>query len=289
MALTAPTTILITGGSGDLGTSLTALLTQRGDLVRRLDPVPPPDGIGDHIPASILDRGELARAVAGADTVVHVAAWHGIHEGRGLRTPHEFWDVNMTGTANLLEAMARDNRARRLVFLSSTSVARADSFYGLTKRLGEQLVAWYAAHRGINAIILRPPSFIPPGNLDVYDGYAAWAREYWGRSAMHIEDLSRAVLMSADTLARESYPQPPILSLGARDDIPADERSAWDTRGPGTSFRRLFPGFYDAAIAAGFDVSRPPLARDVSEARRVMGFEPLHGIRDVLDGLTAGK
>lgn len=297
-------TILITGGSGDLGAALTAQLVAAGHRVLRMDPRPPtePHPAGEWIEASILDRPALARAIAGIDAVVHAAAWHGIHEGRALATPDDFWDLNMTGTANVLHSLAANAPQARLVLVSSTSVSRAaTSLYGLTKALGEDLLQWHIRNRGLRALILRPPSFIPPTRTDIYPDYATYAREYWGRSAMDVSDVAGAahaaiqLLLSPTRRLRAPAPltaepvvpvAPPPILLGDRDDIPAEARAAWDSEGPGTSFRRLFPEFANVAERAGLQVARPPLARDLAEARRALRWSPRLGIRDVLARLA---
>ena len=77
--------VLLTGGAGDLGTVLTPLLEARGDTPLRLDIVPPTDPGGVYVAGSILDRDGLTRWLAGVDSVVHIAAWHGIHETTGFK------------------------------------------------------------------------------------------------------------------------------------------------------------------------------------------------------------
>src|SRR5262249_30178960 len=70
--------LLLTGGAGDLGLLLCRALNARGDRPAVLDPAPAPPGAAAHFAGSILDRALLARAVSGMDTVIHIAAWHGI-------------------------------------------------------------------------------------------------------------------------------------------------------------------------------------------------------------------
>src|SRR4051794_5512720 len=99
--------ILLTGGSGDLGRLLCQALAARGDEPVVIDPAPPHPCVKTYFEASILDRDAVARSVAGADCVVHVAAWHGIHEARRTKTASDFHDLNVTGTFEVLEAAAR--------------------------------------------------------------------------------------------------------------------------------------------------------------------------------------
>src|SRR4051812_42171717 len=86
------------GRLGDLGRLLSEALAGRGDEPAVIDPAPPHPCVRAHFQASILDRAAVARAMEGAGCVVHVAAWHGIHEARGTKTVYDFHDLNVTGT-----------------------------------------------------------------------------------------------------------------------------------------------------------------------------------------------
>jgi nucleoside-diphosphate-sugar epimerase len=123
--------VMLTGGAGDLGTVLTPMVAARGDTPLRLDIVPPLDPGGLYVAGSILDRDGLTRCFAGVDSVVHIAAWHGIHETTGATDVYAFWDLNVTGTMHVFEAAHRAG-VRHVVYLSSTSVRHRASLYGLS-------------------------------------------------------------------------------------------------------------------------------------------------------------
>ncbi|WP_075217727.1 NAD-dependent epimerase/dehydratase family protein [Mongoliimonas terrestris] len=106
--------MLVTGSSGRLGRALAARLDPLE--VRGLDVEPGP---ATTVRGSILDRRALAEALAGVDSVVHLAALHAPHIGRV--PDRQFRTVNVDGTASLLAA-ARKAGVRRFVFASSTSV-----------------------------------------------------------------------------------------------------------------------------------------------------------------------
>lgn len=126
--------IVLTGGSGDLATVLTPGLEARGHTPVRLDIVPPRDRRGVYVAGSVLDRAGLACQLAETDCVVHIAAWHGVHEtaepplGKDV---YAFWDLNVTGTFNVCEAAARASVAK-LVYVSSTGVRNRHGVYGHT-------------------------------------------------------------------------------------------------------------------------------------------------------------
>ena len=71
--------ILVTGGTGFVGSNLVAALVKRGDTVRVLrrasSSLTALDGLQiEHIIGDILDADAVARAVEGCDIVFHVAA-----------------------------------------------------------------------------------------------------------------------------------------------------------------------------------------------------------------------
>jgi nucleoside-diphosphate-sugar epimerase len=58
------------------------------------------------IEGSILDRATLTDIFRGCDCIVHIAAWHGIHEDPGEKNVHHFLDLNVRGTFEVFEAAA---------------------------------------------------------------------------------------------------------------------------------------------------------------------------------------
>src|SRR6266851_3938186 len=59
---------------------------------------------GIFIQGSILDRAMLKEALHSRDCIVHIAAWHGIHEIRGEKNDYDFFDLNVRGTFEVYEA-----------------------------------------------------------------------------------------------------------------------------------------------------------------------------------------
>jgi len=89
--------VLLTGGSGNLGQTLVLRLLDRGDTPVILD-VRAPRHLKEgalFIDGSILDRAKLTEAFSGCDCIVHVAAWHGIHEDRGEKNAYDFFDLKL--------------------------------------------------------------------------------------------------------------------------------------------------------------------------------------------------
>lgn len=114
-------TVLVTGASGLLGGAVARALVARGERVRTLQRRPSGvDGAQD-VAGSLTDPDAVARAVAGVDGVVHLAARVSL-----AGPPAEFDAVNVGGTSLLLDAAERAG-VRRFVQVSSPSVAHAGS------------------------------------------------------------------------------------------------------------------------------------------------------------------
>jgi nucleoside-diphosphate-sugar epimerase len=100
--------VLLTGGSGNLGHTLVPGLLDRGDIPVILDVRAPRDLKKGalFIEGSILDRAQLTDIFRECDCIVHIAAWHGIHEKRGEKNAYDFFDLNVRGTFEVFEAAA---------------------------------------------------------------------------------------------------------------------------------------------------------------------------------------
>ena len=270
--------VLLTGGCGDLGT---VLAWQLGECALLLDPRAPQAPFGRHIPGSILDPQTLDAAISSADQVVHIAAWHGVHEHRGWKTPAEFMSLNVEGTERVLNACMRHNR--RCIVLSSTSVDRPESVYGHTKIRTEALVRHYRT-KGVECLILRPRAFIPSWNRDVYDDYIAWARWFWG-GAVHILDVAQAVRLGLES---RRWVDTPLVIDGGYEYTPA-VLANWQGV---ASFDHQYPGKRALVERHGLDPSQPPQPKDIAATLAALGYQPTFSLRTLLDELeqwgTAG-
>jgi dTDP-L-rhamnose 4-epimerase len=103
--------VLVTGGAGFIGTHVRAALTADGHELRILDSLRPdvhrgpPPSIDALQVGDVRDPSALDRALAGIDTVVHLAAKVGL--GVDVQDLPDYADSNMHGTAALLAGMAR--------------------------------------------------------------------------------------------------------------------------------------------------------------------------------------
>jgi nucleoside-diphosphate-sugar epimerase len=275
--------VLLTGGAGDLGTVLTPALEQRRDTPIRLDIVPPGDRRGVYVAGSILDRACLASALHGVDCVVHIAAWHGIHETTGRKDAYDFWDLNVTGTFNVFEAAVRAG-VTQVVFISSTSIRHRHSLYGHTKVLAEEIAHTYAVRHAMQVVTLRPRGFIPHWNRATYASFVEWAQWFW-RGAVHIDDVVQAVLKSLDLLATTTLEDDLVLAVDGAYDYTDEDLQQWDDDGPGTTFRKYYPQYYDLAVRYGLDPAAKPHKLDITATQQWLEYMPRYSLQNLLEEL----
>ena len=118
--------VLVTGAAGFIGSHIAETMRAAGHEVRGLDSLTPavhngrPDHVsGELVVGDVRDPAAVDAALAGVDAVCHQAAMVGL--GVDLSDLPLYSDVNVTGTAVLLEAMGRHGIGR-LVFASSMVV-----------------------------------------------------------------------------------------------------------------------------------------------------------------------
>lgn len=160
--------ILVTGSTGRVGSQLVARLLQRGEKVRGFDlreSGRQGDGY-DEIVGTLDDLDAVRQAMVGIDAIIHLGAfmsWAASERAAMFRT-------NVEGTRVLLDG-ASDAGVKRFVFASSGEVypenapvtlpitethpLNANSPYGLSKLLGEELVQFHQRAGKMETVILR--------------------------------------------------------------------------------------------------------------------------------------
>ena len=287
--------VFLTGGAGDLGTMLGNSLRGMGNTPVIFDVAPPPkqdrktQSQSQNVPAdiyiegSILDRAALKEAMRGCDVVVHIAAWHGIHEFRGDKNEYEFWDLNVGGTFNVFQA-AIEVGIKDIVFISSTSIDEKYGIYGHTKILGEEIADTYAHRHGMNVIVLRPRAFIPPWNRNVYSSFLDWAK-WFAAGAVHISDVAQAVIKSIELLEskkHELHNAPAFLTVDSAYQYTDEDLDNWDIDGPGTTFDKHYKQFHDMAVKFGLQPELKPKKLDIAETQELINYKPLYSMKTLL-------
>jgi nucleoside-diphosphate-sugar epimerase len=278
--------VLLTGGSGNLGQTLVPRLLDQADTAVILDVRAPRDLKNGalFIEGSILDRPKLPEIFRGCDCIVHIAAWHGIHEDRGEKNAYDFFDLNVHGTFEVFEAAASVG-IDKIIFISTTSVYRPDTLYGRSKILAELIAEDYRKHRHMNVITLRPRGFIPHWDRDVYARYSDWARWFW-KGAVHIDDVAAAVILGLDFISRQQPSQQLVLTLDSAYEYTDADLAHWDAAGPGSTFRKYYPEYYDLALSYGLDPALKPTRLDISETVRWLGYKPSYSLANLLSELA---
>ena len=165
--------VLITGGSGFIGTNLVAHMRALGHEVLNADKLRPRDETHAALwhPVDITDRAALITCVRdfGPELVFHLAA----------RTDLDGADVseyaaNMAGVSHLIDALQLAPEVQRVVFASSRLVCRIGhqpahdedycptTPYGQSKVEGERIVRARCAAAPYSWVILRPTSIWGP-------------------------------------------------------------------------------------------------------------------------------
>lgn len=169
--------VLVTGGAGFIGSHLCEALVELGADVIAVDDLSGGDwanldGFGDsvtQVTASIIDTEALAKATAGCDYVFHQAALGSVP--RSVREPELYYQVNVTGTFNVMQA-AKDAGVRRVIFAGSSSAygdppgdadtakvetmpALPRSPYAATKLTGEHTLRSWSHSYGVDTAVLR--------------------------------------------------------------------------------------------------------------------------------------
>jgi dTDP-L-rhamnose 4-epimerase len=122
--------VLVTGGAGFIGRSVTRELLRRGNRVRVLDSLieqvhgdreRPDDFPADAelVVGDIRNKDVVAHSLKGMDAVIHLAAEVGV--GQSMYAVERYTSVNETGSAVLFEALI-DHPVRRVVTASSMSI-----------------------------------------------------------------------------------------------------------------------------------------------------------------------
>lgn len=140
--------VLITGGTGSLGSQLTRHWLAQGHRVQvlsrdahkqaELARALRAEGLGEcaWFLGDITDSYAVQRAIRGCDTLVHAAAQKRIE--RGESDPDEYLRINVLGTQIVVRAALQEG-VQRCLFISTDKAVAPLNFYGCSKALAERL------------------------------------------------------------------------------------------------------------------------------------------------------
>jgi dihydroflavonol-4-reductase len=305
--------ILVTGASGFIGGHVARLLAGRGQRIRALIRATSDlRGIVDldveRVIGDLRDPRSLDRAVAGCETVYHVAADYRLW----ARDPGELYASNVEGTRNLLEAAGQAG-ARRVVYTSTVGcigvkgdgtpgdenapVALADMTgpYKRSKFLAEQAALEYA-RGGLPVVVVNPTA--PVGDRDIkptptgriivdFLGGRMPAYVDTGLNLVDVRDVAYGHLLAAERGrvgeryilgARNMTLREILEQLGRLGGRPAPRvripyAAAWVFAAAGTAWARV-SGREPRASLEAVRMSRKKMFVRTGKAERELGFRP---------------
>jgi UDP-glucose 4-epimerase len=176
--------VLITGGSGFIGTHLARALSQQGDSVTVLDlrdPEQPVPGVL-YVRGDVREASDLKPLIPKQDAVFHFAAIVSVPECQS--DPVGSYETNTFSTLKILGLIHEENKKRevpiRFLFSSSSAVYGDQgatpgkisedrplptpvSFYGAQKLASEQMIQLYAGQYRVPSVIFRFFNVFGPG------------------------------------------------------------------------------------------------------------------------------
>ncbi|MBN1857406.1 MAG: NAD-dependent epimerase/dehydratase family protein [Dehalococcoidia bacterium] len=223
--------VLVTGGTGYIGTELVRTLVGQGDEVVTFGPTTNMSRIADIAKDITIIRGNLAYGSEVFNAVKDHRIERIFHMGSMLSTtsqvnPWASFQTNVVGTMNMLEA-ARLFEVPRFIFTSTIgtyahgagkvvtdeTLQRPATMYGAGKLYCEGLGRFYRTKFGLDFRSIRYPSVIGPGTTQrTVAQYNSWMIEYPAQGkpfecfvtpgtkgpGMYFRDAIRALTMVAD-------------------------------------------------------------------------------------------
>jgi len=308
--------VLVTGGTGFIGTHFVEELLKRGARVRVPVHKRPLNVKDERIEAisdiDLMRQEDCVAVVKGVDYVIHAAG--AVLSAGTTHDPMAAMVTNLAQTVQMLYAAHLENIGRFLLFSSSTAYPIADypikeeemwtgpthpSYfgYGWMRRYFERFGEFVSSKSSLKIALVRPSA--PYGRWDNFDPatghvipalvrravekcdpYEVWGSGYEMRDFIHVTDLVRGCL-----LMLEKYATCDPLNIGY---------------GKAVTIRQVVRAILEAAghenARVIYDTSKPttiPIRMlDINKAKEILGFEPEvsleEGIRDTVEWYRRG-
>ncbi|MCW3062212.1 MAG: NAD-dependent epimerase/dehydratase [Capsulimonas sp.] len=268
--------VLITGAAGNAGQAVCELLHQEGYDIRRADVAPPAHdtlkGV-EFVRCDTRTPTDALRAVEGCDAVIHLAAWHCAHNPPV--SDATIFAVNVDGTFNVFEA-CRANGVKAVVFASSMAYGWG-GVYSVSKVIGEDLSRSYHESAGASVAMLRYHDFVPKPYLD----FGAMLL----RNGVDRRDVATATVAALRAAIDKKIGLFQTV-IHTNHHMPADVVENFRTLGPDWCETQI-PGA--KALIEKYSLYLPSSVEqhDMSEAKRLMDWEPAFGFVEFLTDLKA--
>ncbi len=312
--------VLITGITGRIGANLARTLVDEGHAVRGL--VWPKDPRIDKLTGldvelvhgSLTDPRDVHAAAKGVSTVYHLGA---AFQGGGPFTETDYFEINVRGTFNMLEAARAQDKLPRFIYAGTDAIyekyvpgglaepIREDrtprqcrGWYALSKSMGEELCTGYWSTYQLPAVILRFCMVFGAGEILDYPqfrlsglkGRSEFNGMWQGTERLavlkdqddrpykkHVADV-RDIVQGCRLAMRAGNVSGETIQLAG----PAP--FTWDEAVPLLSERLGIP-YVETRLKGD-----PTFYEfDLSRARNLLGFKPVYNIRRMIDDALAHR
>lgn len=151
--------VLITGGAGFVGYHTVEKLIEKGYEITIFDNLSTgkirnifhKDDEVKFIYGDLRIKEDVEKAIKNQDYIIHLGASLSVPES--MINPVLYQEVNVQGTFNLLNYAKKYNIKK--VVLASTCAVEGDSYYGLTKKITEEMANWFTTTQNLPTVCLR--------------------------------------------------------------------------------------------------------------------------------------
>ncbi|OGG04316.1 NAD-dependent dehydratase [Candidatus Gottesmanbacteria bacterium RBG_16_52_11] len=309
--------VLITGGAGFIGSNLAIALVRKGAKVTVLDNLTPHQGgslfnlkpVEDKIEidfSDIRDEASIKRLVRGKDYIFHLARQ--TDHILSITNPFTDIDVNVRGTAILLEAIRYVNPETRFIYtgtrgqygkavklpVGEDAPTNPRGIYEITNLTAEKIIGIYNDVHGIKSICLRLTNVYGPRSQMKHDHYGVvnwfirlaiedkvipvFGDGMLKRDFLYVDDAVGAIIACAacdncyGEIINVGDPKPETFRKLVETIVSIAKSGSWELA-PFTSERKAMePGNF---------------ASDISKIRRLSGWNPKtplrHGLSKTID------